>query len=97
MANSLKLKLQKEFYHEQQFFYRFLQLLDLPPKRAIEYGLLNVHLYSTWISATKNNGVKDDQVTLNEEEHMRSNQDSRAPIGRQNQIYRAKQCKLSYY
>ena len=97
MANSLKLRLQKEVYHEEQFFYRFLQLLDLPPKREIDYGLLYVHLYSTWIGATKNIGVKDEQVTLNEEEHMRSNQDSRAPIGRQNQSYGALQCKLSYY
>ena len=71
--------------------------MDLPPKRAIEYGLLYVHLYSTWINATKNIGVKDEQVTLNEEEHMCSNQDSRAPIGRKNQRYRAQQCKLSYY
>ena len=93
----MKLNLRKEFYHEQQFFFIFIQLLDLPPKRAIEYGLLYVHLYSTWISATKNIGVKDEQVTLNEEEHMHSNQDSRAPIGRQNQSYRAQQCKLSYY
>ena len=97
MANSLELKLQKEFYHEKQIFYRLLQLLDLPPKRVIEYGLLYVHVYSTWISATKNIGVKYEQVTLNEEEHMRSNQDSRAQIGRQNQSYRAQQCKLSYY
>ena len=78
MANSLKLKLQKKVYYEKQFFYRFLKKLDLPPKRAIEYGLLYVHLYSTWISATKNIGLKDEQVTINEEEHMHSNQDSRA-------------------